>query len=119
MSLTDRRIAALPAPEAGQTTYADRTIPGFGIRVSQGGAKTFILIVGTERRKITIGRYPIVSLSKARDKAKTILAQRQLGLDKPLSPFFGFVEDQYRQFRDKTLRAGTLRKDPYHFKIFN
>jgi integrase len=118
MSLTERTIAALTPPEAGQKFHADRSIPGFGIRISQGGVKAFVLIVGDERRRITIGRYPIVSLAQARDKAKTILAERQLGLDKPLSPFFRDIEDEYRRFREKTLRAGTLRKDNYLFSLF-
>jgi integrase len=118
MSLSDRTVAALAPPERGQKFYADRGIPGFGVRISQGGARSFVLTIGDERRRITIGRYPMVSLAQAREKAKTILAQRQLGLDKPVSPFFRKVQDDYRQFRDKTLRAGTLRKDNYHFSFF-
>jgi integrase len=118
MSLTERSIAALKPPEHGQHLHADGLIPGFGVRVSQGGAKTFVLVLGTERQKITIGHYPVVSLAQARNKAKTILAQRQLGLDKPLSPFFKDVEEGYRIVRDKTLGSGTLRKDPLFFEAF-
>jgi Arm DNA-binding domain len=75
VSLTDRGVAALTAPPTGQMVYSDRAIPGFGVRVSQGDTKTFVLIVSSERRKITIGRYPIVSLSQAREKAKTTLGK--------------------------------------------
>jgi integrase len=118
MSLSDRTVAALSPPKSGQKFYTDGSIPGFGVRISQGGAKAFVLIVGEERRRITIGRYPIVSLAQAREKAKTILAQRQLGLDKPVSPFFRKIADDYRRLRDKTLRTGTVRKDDYHFSFF-
>jgi hypothetical protein len=118
MSLTERTIAALKPPDHGQHLHPDRLIPGFGVRVSQGGAKTFVLVIGAERRKISIGRFPIVSLAQARDKARTILAQRQLGLDKALSPFFKNVEEEHRRIRDKTLRNSTLRKDPLYFKPF-
>jgi site-specific recombinase XerD len=118
MSLTERAIAALKPPVNGQRFHADGSIPGFGVRISQGGARSFVLTVGANRRKITIGRYPIVSLAQAREKAKTILAQRQLGLDKPLSPFFDAVADEYRAAREDSLRATTVRKDPYRFRWF-
>jgi integrase len=117
MSLTDRSIAALEPPLSGQKFHPDGSLPGFGVRVSQGGAKSFILVVGTDRRKITIGRYPIISLSDARRKAKTILAQRTLGLDKPLTPTFREVEEKYREYRYRLLRNGTTRKDPYYFRL--
>jgi hypothetical protein len=112
----------VPSPRSRRRTaarklYADDTLPGFGLRVGTN-SKTFVLTTGADRRRITIGRYPIVSLAQAREKAKTILAKRQLGLDKPLSPFFSKIEDEYREFRDKTLRAGTLRKDNYLFSFF-
>jgi integrase len=117
MRFTDRAVAALSPPERGQKLYADDTLPGFGLRVGTN-SKTFVLTTGADRRRITIGRYPIVSLAQAREKAKTILAEKQLGLDKPLSPFFSKIEDEYREFRGKTLRAGTLRKDKYLFSFF-
>ena len=77
MRFSDMTIQKLPPPERGQKFYPDDILSGFGVRVSQGGAKTFLLIVGKERQYITIGRYPIVSLAQAREKARTILAERQ------------------------------------------
>jgi hypothetical protein len=41
--------------------------------------------VGEEWRRITIGRYPVVSLAQARDKTKTIIAKHQLDLDHGLT----------------------------------
>lgn len=119
MSLTDRTIAALPPPASGQQFHADRSIPGFGIRVSQGGAKAFVLTLGAERRRITIGRYPIVSLAQAREKAKTLLARRQLGLDKPLSPRFEEVREEYLAERDRKVRRPTRQRDDYLFRLFH
>jgi integrase len=60
----------------------DGTVKHFGVRISQGGAKSFIVLLGSGRRQ-TIGRYPTISLAQARDKAKTILAERTLGKHKP------------------------------------
>lgn len=79
MHITDMTVKSLPAPERGQTTYADETLAGFGVRVSQGGTKSFVLVHGRQRKRVTLGRYPIISLSQAREKAKVILAEQTLG----------------------------------------
>src|SRR6056297_1336492 len=81
MSLTDLQIKRLKVPEQGQKTYFDASLKGFGVRVSQGGAKTFIVLLGKDRRRHTIGRYPDTSLSEARAIAKK--AQAELLLDNP------------------------------------
>jgi len=72
---TDLAVKALKAPPSGQTTYWDRSLPGFGIRISRGGTRTWTVVHGQNRRRITIGRYPAVSLQEARADAKRILAE--------------------------------------------
>jgi hypothetical protein len=47
------------------------------VRVSAGGAKTFVLMVGPERKRVTLGRYPLISLAEARRKAQSILRDRE------------------------------------------
>jgi integrase len=79
MRLTDISIKALKPPAKGQVTYADDAVPGFGVRVSQGGVKAFVIVHGRSRRRATIGRYPIISLQDARKAAKALLAERILG----------------------------------------
>ncbi|HEY1615073.1 MAG TPA: Arm DNA-binding domain-containing protein, partial [Rhizomicrobium sp.] len=66
MRLTDLTIKSLAAPVTGQQTYTDDDLPGFGVRVSQGGAKAFVLVYGRARRRATIGRYPTITLQEAR-----------------------------------------------------
>lgn len=68
--LTDVSIRALKAPAKGQTTYWDR---GLGVRVSQGGSKTFVVLAGSGKRR-ALGRYPDLSLADARQKAKLYVA---------------------------------------------
>ncbi|WP_461459190.1 Arm DNA-binding domain-containing protein, partial [Parasphingorhabdus sp.] len=70
MSLTDLQIRRLKVPEKGQKTYYDPGLPGFGVRVSQGGSKTFVVVYGKDRRRRSLGRYPELSLSDARILAK-------------------------------------------------
>jgi integrase len=80
--LSDRLVRELPAPEKGNRVYYDGPsdrgsdwTPGFGLRVTATGARSFILNFrnkdGTERRH-TIGRYPAWTLLAARDEAKRL-----------------------------------------------
>lgn len=78
MRLTDLAIKALPTPEKGQKTYWE---DGFGVRVSQGGSKSFVIMQGKERRLTTLGKYPAMSLKTARQeaaKAKVTQAPKQV-----------------------------------------
>ncbi|MCW5688469.1 MAG: site-specific integrase [Pseudolabrys sp.] len=81
--LTDLALRALSPPGSGQQTHWDESLPGFGVRVSQGGTKTFIVMHGADRRRISIGRYPVVSLTDARAEAKRLLAEATLGRTRP------------------------------------
>jgi len=49
MRLTDITIKALKAPPKGVIYYTDDTLTGFGVRVSEGGTKSFILMHGMRR----------------------------------------------------------------------
>src|SRR5205807_9389691 len=79
----------------------------------------FVLTVGHERRRITIGRYPIVSLAQAREKAKTILAKRQLGLDHQPTPFFAEAREQFHASRQARIASSTARRDERVLRRFS
>jgi len=83
MRLTDVTIRNLDPPERGQKTYFDDAVPGFAIRISQGGSRSFILQTRNPRRLVTLGRYhpQIFTLADARQKARNMLARKQLGQD--------------------------------------
>lgn len=68
-------------PLKGQVTYWDESITGFGVRVSQGGTKSFVIVHGANRQRETLGRYPTISLKEAREKAKQLLAEITLGIN--------------------------------------
>ncbi len=70
MRLTDLQIKKLPAPDSGQKTFYDAALPGFGVRVSQGGSKSFVVMYGPKRQLKTLGRYPALSLAEARKAAR-------------------------------------------------
>ena len=74
--LTDVAIRKLASPASGQLEVWDSRLPGFGIRVSSKGTRSFVLLYryNGRSRRLTLGRYPILSLADARAKAKQALA---------------------------------------------
>jgi integrase len=108
MKLTDITIKAFAAPEAGAVIVADDTVVGFGVRVSAGGTKSFVLTHGKLRRRETIGRVGVITLADARAEAKRRLAEYTLGKEKPLSITWtkateDFIEDGRAHLKDRTL----------------
>lgn len=94
--ITDAFLRAAKPPAVGTTTMWDGTLKHFGVRISQGGAKSFIILVGSGRRQ-TIGRFPTISIAQARLKAKSILAERTLGRHQPQTISWDAARDQYLQ----------------------
>lgn len=82
VTLTDRKIAGLK-PAAGQVDYFDRALPGFGVRVSPNGRKTFVLLYRANQtlRRLSLGVYPIVGLAKARKMARDAVQAATIGRD--------------------------------------
>ena len=127
VNLTDLKVKTLPLPERGQVTYWDDSQSGFGVRVSQGGTKSFVLVHGVNRQRLTLGRYPTISLRQARDQAKKKQAQIILGMEQNRSISFKeareiFLEDcrsknkkttvdYYRKRLDAHFRFGRKRLD--------
>ena len=99
-------LKTAPLPERGTTTLWDGTLKHFGVRISKGGAKSFIVLLGSGRRQ-AIGRYPALSLAKAREKAKIILAQRALGKHQPGAISWKKAIDQYLDFVKRKRRPHT------------
>jgi len=83
VTLNDRTVRALAAPSKGRTTYIDKTLPGFGLRVTAAGAKSWVVVYRQHRhkRRVTLGTYPLAPLAKARAKAKKTLAAVVQGED--------------------------------------
>jgi integrase len=120
MKLNDAIVNSLPAPDStAAKLYADDSIPHFAVRVSKAGGKSFVLTLGTERTRITIGRYPIVTLAHAREKARKILAERELGMVHKPSPTFRAVKSEYLGRRDGEVREATRQGDTYLFRHFD
>lgn len=108
LTLTDQAIRRFAVPATASTAYWDTLVDGFGVRVWAGGAKTFMVLIGSGRRQ-AIGRYPRLSLSDARTEAKRILAEKTLGKVRPLHTAFDdakrdFLTDSGKRNKPRTVR---------------
>jgi integrase len=81
--LTDKAVRALPVPNKGQRIYWDSEAPGLGIRITPGGTRSFILDyrANGRQRRYTIGAFPDWTVSEARDEARKLRRDIDLGDD--------------------------------------
>ena len=109
-NLTDLAIRSLKAPAKGQKDYFDDALAGFGVRVSQGGTRSFFLFTGKahNRRRHAIGRVGIITLAQARVEAKRLLAEQTLGHSKPKSITFSAALTIFEQQKYPELKARTV-----------
>jgi integrase len=92
--LTDRALKALkPAPTGKRLELWDSIVPGLGIRVTDRGVKTFVLLArypgspinpktgAANPTRRALGEYGALTLDKARDKARDWLKLIEAGTD--------------------------------------
>lgn len=106
ITLNDAGLRKITPPAKGQKSYWDENFPSFGVRVSQGGSKTFV--VNRNNSLITIGRYGVVTLAEARTEAKKLLAEFTLGKIRPQSLTYSqavalFLEEKAKSAKPRTL----------------
>lgn len=105
IALTDIAIRKLTPPDKGQLKVWDTNLPGFGLLVGKR-TKTFLVVYGQERRNLTIGRYPQISLREARETAKGILlAKPEKTRSQSLTELVtAFLEDCRLRLRPSSVR---------------
>jgi integrase len=84
--LTDLKVKALkPAPAGRRYEVLDAVVPGLGVRVTDKGQRTFVLIArypgSRNPTRRALGEYPKITLEKARDKARQWLELLAQGID--------------------------------------
>ncbi|WP_417273777.1 tyrosine-type recombinase/integrase [Celeribacter halophilus] len=83
--LTNALLKSVPPPATGKTTLTDSERPGLQFRVTPTGARSWLLqkkVKGGRRLSITLGRYPEMSLAKAREEALRIELEARSGIDR-------------------------------------
>ena len=112
LHLTDAAIARLK-PTRGQVTYFDTLLPGFGLRVGKY-RKTWIALLGKQRRRISLGHYPLLSLKDARDKARHLLLTKNLATSTTLQEAIDrFVLDHLRP----NTKSSTAKKIERYLRV--
>jgi integrase len=83
-ALTVASVARIKPPKRGQIDYFDKGFPGLALRVSYGGAKAWVYLyrLHTKLRRLSLGRFPGMSLDEARDAWRAA----RLAVDKGESP---------------------------------
>jgi integrase len=84
--LTDRAIrAAKPAKAGERNQITDGIVPGLALRVTDNGAKSFVLVArypgSNNPTRRALGTYGAITLDDARTKARDWLALLQQGID--------------------------------------
>lgn len=81
--LTENLVRKALAPTRGQTLLWDGEIKGFALRVTSGGAKSFVLDYRAQgrQRRFTIGSFPDWSVQAARQAAKELKREVDAGRD--------------------------------------
>jgi integrase len=95
VKLTENAVAKLKLPpRKSETIVFDDDVAGLGLRLRAGGSKTWVFQykIGTQQRRITLGKYPALHPAQARKTAAKLHAEVRLGND----PAAAKVEKQVR-----------------------
>ena len=120
IKITNRSVGKLVPPERGYIIGWDRSLKGFGCRVTAAGVRSFILnyrINGAEKR-LTLGRYGALSADQARELAAAWLAGVSKGVDparerhdRTNRPLFFEVAEWYIERHAKPRKSPTAAKE--------
>jgi integrase len=82
-ALTDQAVKRIKPPASGQVDVFDMGYPGFALRVSYGGAKSWVFFyrLGNKQRRLTLGHYPATSLAEGRDLWRKAKHDLSMGRD--------------------------------------
>lgn len=86
ISMSDRRLRALPAPDTKSLVYTDADTPGLTLEIYPSGKKTWRFRFsmggrGGEQGKVTLGTFPATPLSVARLRARENRALIEAGIN--------------------------------------
>jgi len=82
VKLTSRNVLTLPAAGGGRTDYTDELMPGFVLRVSSTGARSYAVRYGARGdKRVTLGDARRLDLAEARKRAKDVLGRVARGED--------------------------------------
>ena len=110
---TDAYIRNLKPADARYDVY-DASLAGFGLRVSPTGTKSWIVLSRHLNRKTraTLGRYPLMSLADARQRAITslqLMADGEFNREKSFDTFEQALEEWYSKDQSQNKSFAQVR----------
>jgi hypothetical protein len=80
--ITERTLTRKP-PASGQLEIWDTALPGFGLRISYGGRKSYFCMtrINGKQRRLSVGNAALIKLAEARDKARSLMRDAGKGID--------------------------------------
>lgn len=111
--LTNQVLERMTAPKSGRLEMGDELCPGLILRISEQGSKSFSVIyrvlgeggetetgrqLAGKQHRITLGKWPVVSLAQARDRARSIIAKANEGADPRAELIAGVKERRANTF---------------------
>ena len=124
-NFTQARIRDLPTPEKGRVDYSDTQTDKLICRVSHTGNKSFLVTkrVDGKLMNITIGKFQAWSLATAREKAMSIIAELNSGINpmeakrKKIKQMALLAEVLERYFDGRDLKPLTVKDYRYKLKL--
>src|SRR5262249_3893743 len=129
MKLTVKNVPGLKLkPGKEETIYFDDDVPGFGIRLREGGSRTWIFQykIGAKHRRMALGKLSAIDVGKARDNAGKLYAKVRLGQDPAgeaargkahASETFGAIAQRFLADKRKELRPRSYTEVERHILV--
>lgn len=100
--LTDTALRRMRPPATGQREVWDAALPGFGLRITSNGTRSFVLMTRVGGRPVRLTwRYPAHSLAAARDAARAAIQAATRGDDPRRRPTEQVIDDVVHEYVTK------------------
>jgi integrase len=121
MNITETKLPSLKLkPGETDKIFFDDEVPGFGVRIREGGSRKFVLHyrIGGSQRRYTVGAVGVMKLEEARKRARKALVDVDDGKDPAAQKAeakadakqsFKTAADDYLDVLQRRVEAGELR----------
>jgi integrase len=129
MKLTASTLSSIQLGGKKDRIFFDDLIPGFGLRIREGGSKTFVFQyqLGTKQRRMSLGVATETNVNRIRKIAEELHARVKLGEDPQTTKaeakataahIFKTVAEEYLEHRGPNWRPRTYRNATSHLMVY-